>query len=335
MRKISILLACLLLAACASTGKSNEVAVPVLIEGSGKNSEEAIKNGLVRAVEYQSGSVILSERESQHNKLITNDVGSYSAGYVEKYTVKQTKVENGRTIVSMEVWVRSSKLVDQKLNRGKDGSYIEGTDLGTQYSTYLADRQNTSNFLNKILNDFPSRALIVNQGKIEFKVDGQRNSYIEVPITISWNYDYLVALNEAFGKVHEGPSSFDVSCMCDRTSEIVTIISRKPGTFFGDRQSYYFKDIVLGRQIRNSFGRNTHLWIRTTIYGDNQEKLLNECYPANQAFSGSLTPSSYIVYGNEVVESVIEIKITPRNALYNQLNKATRIETAIVSKSLC
>jgi|TARA_R110000868_G_scaffold61114_1_gene185863 hypothetical protein len=335
MNKLLALLACLMLASCASTGTREDISTPVLIEGSGKNSDEAIKNGLVRAIEFHSGSVILSDRESHQKKLAVNDVGSYSAGYVEKYTVHQTKVENDRTTVTMEVWVRSSNLANQKLNSGKDASALEGDTLGTQYRTFLADREGSTTFLNRILNDFPSRALVIKQGKVAFKVDGQRNSYIELPITISWNYDYLVALNEALTKVQQNPTKFDMSCMCDRSPEVVTVISRKPGNMLGNSKSYFFNDVTLGKQVRNTFDRYNHIWVRATIYGSNREEILSECYPITQNFSAAPTAGYYTIYGNYTSDWDIEIKINPSNKLYRELDKATRIDTAIVSKSLC
>lgn len=335
MHKLLALLACLMLASCASTGTREEVSTPVLIEGSGKNSDEAIKNGLVRAIEFHSGSVILSDRESHQKKLAVNDVGSYSAGYVEKYTVHQTIVENDRTKVTMEVWVRSSNLANQKLNSGKDASSLEGETLGTQYRTFLADREGSTNFLDRVLNDFPSRALVIKQGKVQFKVDSQRNSYIELPITISWNYDYLVALNEALTKVQQPPTNFDLGCMCNRAPEVVTVISRKPGNILGNRQSYFFTDSALGNRVRNTFDRYNHIWVRATIYGNNQEKILSECYPITQNFSGAPTNGYYTIYGNHTTDWDISIKINPSNKLYWELDNATRIDTAIVSKSLC
>ena len=239
------------------------------------------------------------------------------------------------TVLTMEVWVRTSAMANQKLNTGIDGKSIEGDRLGTQYKTYVEDKSGADMFLQKILNDFPKNALEIKQGKTEFKIDGQRNSLIIVPYTIKWHQNYLVALNEALSKVHSEPTYFDITCMCSKSRQRVIVISKTPGSIVGKRNTFYFNDDIMSGQIQNTFEKTNDAKVRATIYDDNQKVLFTQCYPVGRSYTAKPLNDAFVVYGNENESSIIEIKVPLNGKLSQDLFKADKIEVSMEPANRC
>jgi hypothetical protein len=99
-----------------------------------------------QALESRSGSsrgfsVINSEREVDNQRLRRSEVVQYAAGYVDRYEVKQTENENGFVVMTMDVWVKRSRLSDRLLGDHRTPGKIDGDRLQTQAETLDHSRQ--------------------------------------------------------------------------------------------------------------------------------------------------------------------------------------------------
>jgi hypothetical protein len=318
----------------AASAQQSE-SMPIQVVGKGSTKQDALNDGFRKAIEFYSGAVMLSDREIKNDKLVKNSVANYSAGYIDKYNIVGDDSMPGLTILTLEVWVRTSSMANQKLNTGKDGKSIDGNRLGTQYKTYLEDKVGAGSFLQKILNDFPKNALDIKQGEVEFKLDSKRNSLIIIPYTIKWHYNYLIALNEALGKVQSEPTYFDVTCMCSKARERVIVISKKPENFLGKRDTFYFNDDIMANQIQHTFERTNDPRVRATIYDDDQKILFTQCYPVGKTYAAKPKNDAFVVYGNESESSLIEITVPVNGQLKQDLFRASRIEVTVEPVNRC
>lgn len=307
----------------------------IQVVGKGASKQAALNDGFRKAIEFYSGAVILSDREIKNDKLVNNSVANYSAGYIDKYNIVGDDSAGGQTTLTLEVWVRTSTMANQKLNTGKDDKSIDGDRLGTQFKTFIEDKAGADVFLQKILNDFPKNALEIKQGTTEFKVDGQRNSVIIIPYTIKWHYNYLTALKEALGKVQSEPTYFDVTCMCSKARQRVIVISKKPGDFTGKRDTFYFNDDIMANQIQYTLEKTNDPRVRATIYDDNQKVLFTQCYPVGRSYTAKPKNDAFVVYGNENENSLIEIPVPLNGKLKQDLFKASRIEVTVEPVNRC
>ena len=317
----------------ASAQQSESILIQVV--GKGNSKQTALNDGFRKAIEFYSGAVILSDREIKNDRLVNNSVANYSAGYVDKYNIVADDSAGGQTILTLEVWVRTSTMANQKLNTGKDDKSIDGDRLGTQFKTYIEDKAGADVFLQKILDDYPKNALDIKQGVTEFKVDGQRNAVIIIPYTMKWNYNYLLALKEVLGKVQSEPTYFDVTCMCSKARQRVIVISKKPGDFAGRRDTFYFNDDIMSNQIQYTFERTNDPRVRATIYDDNQKVLFTQCYPVGRSYTAKPVNDAFVVYGNDNENSLIEIPVPLNSKLKQDLFKASKVEVSVVPVTAC
>ena len=113
----------------------------IRVTGRGKTESEAKSDAFHEAVQLKIGAIVLSEQESSLNSLDKNDVSVYSAGYVTDYKIISTSVVHDSVIITMDVLVNPSKLLNQTLSRGgKTQDYMEGYKIGDSVATYRAQK---------------------------------------------------------------------------------------------------------------------------------------------------------------------------------------------------
>ena len=119
----------------------------------------------------------------------------YSAGYIDSYTIIDTIVKPGNVVVIMQVVVRSSKIHERILSKGKDEKELDGSKLANQYFTYLNQGKDGDRVLNAVLSDYPKRAFNITQSLHEFKLNSSRNAVLVVPFELRWSKPFLVSLH--------------------------------------------------------------------------------------------------------------------------------------------
>ena len=313
-----------ILAVCIAASVSAQTSVQVT--GKGPSEKEAINDGFRQAIEEVSGNVVLSSVEAKRGKLTKDSIGNYSAGYVDKYEIINVTKNKSTVIVLMDVWVKSSKMADQKLNTGTDSKDIDGPRLGAQLQTYLDERKSADNFIDNIVSDYPSRALKIQQGKPQFLLDGNRNITINVPYRIKWNPDYITALSEALNNVQDGPEYFDLSCLCYKSREKIVVISKS-------RNAFHLSDHILAKKIHNKF--DDFVRIKATVYDTDNNALASHCYATDTLFAGLKPNGTYEIYGYKTETDSVDIPIPQNSKLGRNVEKADRIELAVVSDNQC
>lgn len=285
--------------------------------GNGTTLENAKNDAFRNAITMIVGTAVLSERESRKDNLTKDDLLNYSAGYVDRYQITD-KIENLNNVtVIVDVIVKSSKIHERVLNTGRTEKQIEGDRLSTQYNTYLEQQKSGDAFLGAVVNDYPNRAFEIKQGKHEFVLDSKRRAILIVPFEMRWSYKYLVALNEALGKVQYGDR---------RSSERINVISKNPKDWmFGRTDTYYFNDGTQPDQLKNTF--RSELFIQAKIKDGDGDVLFAECYNTDTTFAGSPDRGSYTIFGNEVLDNHIQIPINYK--IKAALERADSVELSV------
>lgn len=337
MNKLITILLLSLLTACASkpmkTSGSIEGKETIRVVGSGKDFNEAKRNGFRSAIEIAVGSVMVTERELVNNKIKRDEIVEHSAGYVDDYKVINQTTSHSQVSVVMDVTVKNSVIATKLLNRSEPTN-INGDRLSTQYQTYMSERQTGDQFLNTVLKDYPRKAFIVEQGKVDYVVNSNREAVFVIPYKVKWDYKYLTALNEALDKVKDNPSlsNFNTRCMCYLTPERVVVMSKSPNSFLiGSRETYHFNDGVRADNVRNALSEKPVM--KVSIIGHDGTVLHKSCVGTDTTFSGTFDRGVYAVWGNTYEEEQLHVTVNSR--LARNMSQVNRIEMTVDTFNAC
>jgi len=211
------------------------LAQPIRVEGIGSTLQQAKDNAFKTAVELQVGSVLVNELESKDTKLIRNDIINYSAGYVDSYKIITANSYDNKVVVIVDVWVSSSKIANRILGTSTNPKIFDNQTQSTRYETYIQSKNNGDMLLRSVLNDYPRKAFIVQQGQHKFGVDTDRNPFIEIGFTFRWNYNYIESFNETLSLIEDGSNGLF------RTSpgNIITMAKDPKDYVLGKKNHYY------------------------------------------------------------------------------------------------
>jgi hypothetical protein len=319
----------LALTACASTtttktSGNNPDAGIIRVIGTGSNREEAKNNGFVTAIEIAVGSVILTDKESVNSQLVRDDILKHSAGYVDDYKIINESTNFKGISLVMDVTIKSSKIAERVLNRGKSEGNIEGERLSTQYKSYSNSKATGDKLLNTVLNDYPTRAFNITQGKVDFKLDPSRNPIIEIPYTLKWNYKYLTALNEAL-RITSDPYENNSA------QERIFIASKDPNAWIlGTTDRYYYNDKISASLVKQHLVG--HISIHMRLLDKSGVRVLEGC-AKTFSFNGVNNNNPTLIDGNKMIDEIMVVTFTTPK-MVQKVNYIDHVELS-VNKGQC
>lgn len=325
MYRILLLTVCLLLSACATGSKQNSF---IRAKGEGYTFEQAKHNAFNNTMEQHLGVVISSERESQGEQLVRNEILAYSAGYVDEYIVISQHISNGRVYVELDVKIASNRISDRILSSSKSNKGLNGPSIDTQHKTYLDNRENGDKILQRILNDYPKHAYNINQGNYTVKVDQYRNLTLLIPYDIGWNQNYLNSLNDALKVLEDGSNG---------------MFRKSPATIRVNTKTYYFNEFNIPNRILDSVMDNNEVRILLTIADQYNRIQYSECFTPDQVFRRvkPFYEINYVktinagFYNEGTEKGMIQLRIQNNSHLDRVMKNLNNIELSITPKSVC
>lgn len=139
----------------------------VQIEATAPTSEQARQEAFRKGVELAVGALVVGESEVNNNRVVRNEIISYSGGYVDDYKiVSEVQVQGGVRLV-VDVWVSDSKIANRLKSYGAStsGGKIDGAGIAKDYSRDRAIAETAARreligreLMRSVLNDFPRMA---------------------------------------------------------------------------------------------------------------------------------------------------------------------------------
>jgi hypothetical protein len=299
------------------------------VEGRGDTPTQARDNGFRLAVEQALGTLISSETEVVDGRIKRDEIISYAAGYVDRFTIVQTTVgADGQTRVTLKVWVARSALADRLLNRSEKSGEVDGPRATVQLQTLNQERITGDRLVQQVLNDFPQRAFDIDLRPTDV-VRQNRSAQMEISFVLKWNKDYLRSLWTALeATAYRGPNA-------------VSRITVNSGSLFGFGGQAHFDDHQKLQQVINRMVMSTPA-VLITVRGSSgplhracyyyQELDHRTRYSNHERRFVELSTYHPVVYVDGSFRMRGNIQI-PINAAV--LNQATGVDIDVVTQNQC
>jgi len=225
----------------------------VTAKGYGRTTDEARTQALRAAVDQAVGSVVNSEREVKNQRLSRSEVVQYAAGFVDRYEVKQIEQENGFVVMTLDVYVKRSRLTDRLLGDHKQPGKIDGERLQAQAETLTHSRQQGDRLLQTVLSDFPRRAFDLEMGPSRVYYNDQRQQQLELSFKLKWRHAYLENLREALATVSQNANAGDCVGLYARkcSHQGYVTIKARPGQHGWSRTAAFDDSVTLNMVHQN------------------------------------------------------------------------------------
>lgn len=293
----------------------------IVVTGEASSFELAQQQAFKKAIDHEVGIIIDTERFAVDKELVHNQILSYSAGYITDYTIISQSETNGVWKVEMDVTVASSILKNFILSQAESIGQFDGTNIKMQIDMYRKQQADGDKLVKNTLKYFPTEAMHIEASEYKIVLDANRNIYLEIPYTLSWNQSYLDALYELLS---------------------LFAVEEKTSIYFdfdhGDR--LYFNDRVLLTHIKNRMRRADFVTLK--INSLLNEPLLNTCvqsilYRQGVGWDGRSTMYGHKGDGIAVYDRVVQnyISVPISSDIYNVLDGMSQIELSVSTATDC
>jgi hypothetical protein len=297
---------------------------PVRVEGTGRTRTEAKQDAFEKAIGNVVGTAVLSQREHRQNTNVSNDITAYSAGYIDKYTVVEEFLYKGYYTLVLDVYVKPSKIANRLIGNNTSIETFDNQLHSDQISSYYNERYQGDQFVENVLSDYPYNAYNLVQYPYQIKLDAYRNTYLIVPFKLTWNYNYLVALNEMFSMTEEGHTSWR-----KRAISNVRVVSKNPeNKIFGNTANFGFNDLVRVKLFKDKFTGDNEVRIKLEAKDRYGQLVVLRCYQANTSksmFYNTYSGDNITINGNNVYKDFAMVKL---ETLPDNINDITLTVTA-------
>ena len=181
---------------------NNKKVYLLTVFSTGKTLELAKQSAFTESVKIAVGSLIQSAAYVKEDKLLYNEIYEYSAGYIDYFSVVESRKNNTNIEILINVTVSESKLARKVLGSTKAKGELEGNIASERMKSYRKWFDNSMTLLKQILTDYPSRALSVElvQSDLELIPSSQRTKLTAV-VVVGWRTEYIDSLHEIISNV--------------------------------------------------------------------------------------------------------------------------------------
>ena len=294
----------------------------IIVTGEANSFEAAKHQAFKKAIDYEVGVIVDTERVTYDRELLKNQILTYSAGYILDYKVISQSKTNGVYTIELDVTVASSKLKNFLLSHAKYEGKFLGENLKMQIDYYQKGLIDGDKLVINTLKYFPSEAININMDGYAVKIDENRNFYLEIPYVITWDKEYLTALKELLSLVNSP----------DWQKNRVQF----------DNEVFYFYDRVFMQHLYNRMTRTD--FVQITMTNIRNDMLINSCVrnilydPEINVWNARLSmyarrDNGITIYENKTVHNYIVVPID--REIQESLNDTTQIQLRIASIKDC
>lgn len=302
----------------------------VVKEGCAQTKEQALDQAFRRAIEFHSGSVIVNEAQVRGDRLVKTETLDYSAGRVEKFEIRNEYRQDKKICVTAEIWVDKSRIGHRAMVHNSSEQQFSGDQHSGQINSHRQEHLRGDRLLSHVIQDYPVRAYNIAQTDYTLTIDRNRQAVLRVPYTVSWNPNFLVAVEDTFKETLEPLSRQSIGS----EPVMAVAISHPTTSWIGSKKTWLIDDYHRAQVIYQHFKRVPA--IALTLTDQYSRKLHTSCWEFASADSrGFITRDSRHVrmYGNFVEKNVIQETLPAE--LVQKISRVTGVQLKIVDSSEC
>lgn len=204
-------------------GSGRQEYIQVDVQADAPTVEQARHLAFRTAVEQAVGTVVASQSQSQQQRLVRNEIITYSSGFVDKFEILGQDTTASGVRLYVRVWVAESRLAHRLLGRSVDNQNVPGDQLGAQISSLLYERQAGDRLVGTIMQDFPARSFVVKAEGSRVQFDQYRRAVLEVPVELRWDQNWVNSLFEALRRTQDPAKSWLVYNTVDQVNPVLKL----------------------------------------------------------------------------------------------------------------
>jgi hypothetical protein len=281
----------------------------IVVYGVGIDRESAKKDAFRIAIENVCGVAVLSDKKIVNHSVQKNEVTTYSSCYVENYKILKEYSDK----LQIQVTVRSNSISSRLLSESNRESQFDTNSLKSQLDT-LKDQQATGDKLvDAVFSDYPYRAYNLNKVKDPYIIsDDRRKIYLMVPYDITWNYNFISAINDTFSLFQS-----------NNGNGVITVMAKNPkNLILGKRNFYQIDDLKRLDHIKSKFNNENEMRLKVQANDNKGNRVLNVCfnpeYKAGGIFYSAGVRNQLTIFGNDRNTGTMKINLTiPADVIYD------------------
>jgi hypothetical protein len=338
MKKAIIALLSFFTIACAHQPKND---VPIRVSGTGTTYELAKQSAFRDAIELKVGAMVLSERETVNYRRTRDDILVYSAGFVDDFKVIDKSESNSRVVVTMDVWLSSTKLSERLLTTNGSVQSFAGARHYEQSRSIVEERISSNKMLAEVMNEYPKRAYNLLQDPYKVYVDSSNRTILSVGYRLTFDYNWLQSVNASLVAFSNGTSGINnvLNGTIIKSPAEAIIISKNPkAVVLGEKKHYNFSNTTNFNVFRNAFLDDNEVRIKLVFKNRNHNVIHSSCWtPAfiterssTGSFYGSVDLNKFVVWGNSYEDASIKVSLKPES-----VRAIANIELSVTSNKEC
>lgn len=327
LSRVLLIALAILVAGCGTTDNSRQNrSSAIRSTGVGSSFEEAKESAFKQAIENRIGVLVLSDREVQSYKLLKDEILTYSAGYVDDYTVISQDKSGRKWFVTVDVWVSSSKLTSRIISSKESDGKMNGKKASDSFTSYVKQKQQADRLTSKVLAGFPENAVVAKFDRTELKFDSNRNAQVLIYFETNWNRGYLDSLMELLSLIQDGRDSQNVVGQ-------VRVHYKEKGDWFPTVVKYQFSDAKLMNEFSQKFD-NRRIAVRLKLK-DGKLVTYENCWNLPETYTTLGYGEVVNILGHRGYQSVITLTIPYGTSAQRMLESSNKAHLSVESSERC
>ena len=284
-------------------------ATTVTVNGYGSDRESAKQDALNTAVTNVCGKAVLSNREHFNNNTTHDGMSVYSSCRVKKFEILDT-IDGG---LRVRVTVVDNKSSTRLFSESNSRLEFNGDEVRSQIDSLKREQKQGDILIDEIFRDYPYHAYnLKSEMKPYITNDEKRDIYLMVPFEVTWNYNFIVAMNETFSQIKT-----------KRGFGVISVSAKNPDNLvLGKKDNYYINDWTRFNYIKSKFMYDNELRLKVRARDNKGRDALSLCYnpeyKAGGIFYSIGISDELTIFGNDRNQGTIKIKLTiPAEVIYD------------------
>ena len=174
--------------------------------GAGYSLEEARTDAIEKALMKACKSAVVVDKTFRDYRSERNKLVIYNGCLVKNYVVEDESVDGTLAKVKIKAEVIQNRLPDRIMNNYNEWFFYDFGQHKDRVVQLRTKRKNAKNLVSEIFLDFPYSAFTLQRSQYNITYEGD-NSFLNVGFEISWNQNFIHALEDTFDILKDRSSS--------------------------------------------------------------------------------------------------------------------------------